>query len=93
MTDQNKQHPFAMSEKDERQKHLGGGQALPRPAGSRIVHRREVLPLPIRRLSEIADELKREHGRNVVMKQEGNELVFFSENSPVLTRSEERAES
>lgn len=37
MTDPNNQHPFAMTEEDERyflQKHLGGGQALPRPAGS-----------------------------------------------------------
>jgi len=51
----------------------------PPPAGSRIVHRREVLPVPIRRLLEIAAELKREQGRDVTMKQEGHELVFFSE--------------
>ena len=83
MTDQNNQHPFAMTKEQERyftQKHLGGGQSLPRPPGSRIVHRREVLPVPIRRLSEIADELRREHGRNVLFTQEGHELVFFSEN-------------
>lgn len=83
MTDQNNQHPFAMTKEQEQyflEKHLGGGQTLPRPPGSRIVHRREVLPVSIRRLSEIADELKRKHGRNVMMKQEGHELVFFSEN-------------
>ena len=84
MTDQNNRHPFAMSKEDERyfvQKHLGGGQSLAGPSGSRIVHRRELLPVSVRELAKIADELKRDNGKNVLMKQEGHELVFFPRTS------------